>query len=289
MADYLEAYARHHRLPVRTGARVERLIREGDRYLVEAGGRSLEARHVVVAMSSYQAPVTPAFASELDPTIVQLHSAHYRNPAQLPHGDVLLVGAANSGAEIAMDLVASGRRVTVAGRDVGQVPFPVRKAAVRRLILPILFRVVFHRLLTVDTPLGRRARPKMVKGGLPLIRTRSQDLAAAGVVRAPRVAGIRGGRPLLEDGTVLDVAAVVWCTGFDMGASWLQLPVFDKDGEPRQMRGVVPDEPGLYFVGPHFLYAASSTMIHGIGRDASRVADVVAERLAQGAVTPPAA
>jgi putative flavoprotein involved in K+ transport len=88
---------------------------------------------------------------------------------------------------------------------------------------------------------------------------------------------------LLEDGRVLDVSGVVWSTGFDIGGSWIQLPVFDEHGEPKQARGVVPDEPGLYFVGPHFLYSASSTMIHGVGRDASRVADVIARRAGVGA------
>jgi putative flavoprotein involved in K+ transport len=278
MADYLEAYAARHRLPVRTGMRVDRLTRENDRYLVSVGDRRIEARHVVVAMSSYQKPVAPAFAKELDPAIVQIHSVDYRNPSQLPPGDVLIVGAGNSGAEIAVDLVRSGRRVQVSGRDVGQVPFPVRSTLVRRLILPILFRLIFHRLLTVDTPLGRKVRPKLISGGMPLIRTRSQDLAAAGVTRVPRVAGVRDGRPMLDDGTVLDVVGVVWCTGFDMGQSWIQLPVFDEQGEPKQVRGVVPEEPGLYFVGPHFLYSASSTMIHGIGRDASRVAETIARR-----------
>jgi putative flavoprotein involved in K+ transport len=284
MADYLEAYAEHHRLPVRTGTRVERLERDGNGYVVRAGGRRIESRHVVVAMSSYQKAVTPDFAGQLDPAIAQLHSADYRRPSQLPSGDVLIVGAGNSGAEIAIDLVRSGRRVWVSGRDVGQVPFPVRNPLVRRFVLPILFRLVFHRLLTVDTPLGRKARPKMTRGALPLIRTRSQDLAAAGVTRVPRVSGTRAGQPLLEDGTVLDVAGVVWCTGFDMGRSWIQLPVFDEHGEPKQVRGVASGEPGLDFVGPHFLYSASSTMIHGIGRDATRVADVIAQRISKEAV-----
>jgi putative flavoprotein involved in K+ transport len=284
MADYLEAYAEHHRLPVRTGTRVERLERDGNGYVVRAGGRRIESRHVVVAMSSYQKAVTPDFAGQLDPAIAQLHSADYRRPSQLPSGDVLIVGAGNSGAEIAIDLVRSGRRVWVSGRDVGQVPFPVRNPLVRRFVLPILFRLVFHRLLTVDTPLGRKARPKMTRGALPLIRTRSQDLAAAGVTRVPRVSGTRAGQPLLEDGTVLDVAGVVWCTGFDMGRSWIQLPVFDEHGEPKQVRGVASGEPGLYFVGPHFLYSASSTMIHGIGRDATRVVDVIAQRISKEAV-----
>jgi len=143
-------------------------------------------------------------------------------------------------------------------------------------VLPIVFRILFHRILTVDTPLGRKVRLKLIKHGMPLIRTRGRDLAAAGVTRVPRMEGVRDGYPLLADGTVRRVSSVVWCTGFNMGQSWIDLPVFDSDGEPIQKRGVVPGEPGLYFVGPHFLYSASSTMIHGIGRDARRVAERIA-------------
>lgn len=283
MADYLESYATRFRLPVRTGTRVDRLGREGDRYLLRVGDRQLAARHVVVAMSSYQRGVTPPFAAQLDPAITQLHSVDYRRPSQLPPGDVLLVGAGNSGAEIAIDLARDGRRVLISGRDVGQVPFPVQSPMVRRLLLPILFRFVFHRILTLDTPIGRKARPKMITGGMPLIRTRGSDLAAAGVTRVPRMDGVREGYPLLADGTVRRVSGVVWCTGFDMGQSWIDLPVFDEHGEPIQQRGVVPGEPGLYFVGPHFLYSASSTMIHGIGRDAQHVARTIAASRATSA------
>jgi putative flavoprotein involved in K+ transport len=277
MADYLESYATRFSLPVRTGTRVDRLSRNGDRYLLEVGDRRLEARQVVVAMSSYQRGITPAFAAQLDPAITQLHSVDYRRPSQLPPGDVLIVGAGNSGAEIAIDLARDGRGVWISGRDVGQIPFPVQSSMVRRLLLPILFRIVFHRILTLDTPIGRKARPKLITGGMPLIRTRGRDLAVAGVTRTPRMEGVRDGFPLLADGTVRRVSGVVWCTGFDMGHSWIDLPVFDSHGEPIQERGVVPGEPGLYFVGPHFLYSASSTMIHGIGRDAQRVANRIAK------------
>ena len=74
MGDYLEAYARHFALPVRSGVRVERLSRLGDRFLIVAGSFQFEADNVVVAMANYQRPRVPAFASELNPRIVQLHS-----------------------------------------------------------------------------------------------------------------------------------------------------------------------------------------------------------------------
>jgi putative flavoprotein involved in K+ transport len=275
MADYLEAYAARFELPVRTGVRVERLSTRGERFVVVAGERRFEAENVVVAMASYQRPRTPPFAGELSPGIVQLHSMEYRNPQQLREGGVLVVGAGNSGAEIALDL-APGRPTWLSGRDTGHLPFRVEGAVARVVIRP-LFRIVFHRLLTVDTPLGRRARPKLLSHGMPLIRVKPADLAAAGIERVPRTAGVRDGRPLLEDGRVLDVANVIWCTGYQPAFSWIDLPVLGEN-EPLHERGVVADAPGLYFVGLSFLYAASSSMVHGVERDAGRIVELIATR-----------
>src|SRR5213076_767229 len=116
--------------------------------------------------------------------------------------------------------------------------------AARLLLVRLVLRVVFHRILTIATPIGRRVRPRVLHGGGPLIRVKPKDLAAAGVQRASRVAGARNGLPLLEDGRVLDVANVVWCTGFHPGFSWIDLPVFGPDGEPQHDRGDVSSEPG---------------------------------------------
>ena len=277
MADYLETYAIRFRLPVRTGLRVDRVSRTGSRYQVKAGDRTFEAEHVVVAMATFQRPKVPSFAADLDPGVVQLHSAEYRNLTQLDPGGVLVVGAGNSGSEIALEAARGGHPVWLSGRDTGHVPFRIEKT-LGRLLLPFVFRVVFHRLLTVDTPVGRKARPKVVSKGGPLIRVKPHDLVAAGVQRVPRMAGVRGGKPELEDGRVMDVANVVWCTGFHPGFSWIDLPAIGPDGEPTHQRGIVPGEPGLYFVGLHFLYALSSTMIHGVDRDAGRIADTIASR-----------
>lgn len=281
MADYLDTYAKHFDLPVRTGVRVERVSRAGDRYVIDAGDRRYEAEHVVIAMATYQEGRVPDFAPALDPGIVQLHSREYRNPAQLRPGDVLIVGAGNSGADIALD-VARSHRTWLSGRHPGHVPFRI-ESRIARVILPILFRVVFHWILTVDTPMGRRARPFVISKGGPLIRVKPADLSAAGVERVPRVTGVRDGKPLLADGRVLEVSNVIWCTGFHPGLSWLDLPnpVYGADGEPVHDRGIVPGEPGLYFVGLHFLYAFSSTMIHGIARDAERIADTIQARVSK--------
>ncbi len=275
MADYLESYARHFDIRVATGVRVEQLSREGDRFVATAGDRRFEADNVVVAMSSWQKPRIPEFADELDPGIVQLHVADYRNPSQLAEGGVLVVGAGNSGAEVASELSRT-HDVWLAGPSTGNLPFRP-ESVLARVLMPFVGRVIFHRVLTTSTPIGRRARPKMISTGEPLIRTKPRDLAERGVERVPRVTGVAQGQPQLEGGRRLDVANVIWCTGFHPGFSWIDLPAID----PQRLdhdRGVVRSEPGLYFLGLKFLYAVSSEQIHGVGRDAAHIADAIAAR-----------
>jgi len=279
MGNYLEQYARHFQLPVRSGVRVDALWREDAIYKVKAGNEVFEAAHVVVAMSNYQHPKFPSVAKELDAHITQVHSSSYKNPSQLQPGAVLIVGAGNSGAEIAMEL-SKTQEVWMAGRDTGHVPFEIANRNVQRFIMPILFRFIFHRLLTTHTILGRKTRAKMISQGAPLIRQKPKQLLAAGIKKVPRVTGVKDGRPLLENGEIADVQNVVWCTGFYPRFSWIDLPVF-KDEEPLQQRGVATNEPGLYFVGLHFLFAFSSSMIQGVGRDAKYVVEVIKKRLSK--------
>jgi putative flavoprotein involved in K+ transport len=273
MADYLEAYAARFELPVRTGLRVDGLSKEGGRYVVASGDRRFEADNVVVASGAHQIPRVPAFARELDPGIVQLHSSGYVGPSQLRDGGVLVVGAGNSGAEIAFE-IGRTHRTWLSGKEVGQIP--VQHGSVpARFVLPV-FRFLGHRVLTVRTPIGRKVGPKLATGATPLIRVKSKHLAAAGIERVPRVGGVRDGLPMLEDERLLEVANVVWCTGFRQEFSWIDLPVLGEDGQPLHERGIVPTERGLYFVGLVFLYSVTSDVLPGVGRDAARVATHIA-------------
>jgi putative flavoprotein involved in K+ transport len=284
MADYLEAYAREFDLPVRTGSRVQRLSRDRDGvFRIALADGQIRARQVIVAMSSFQSPRVPSFASELDPAITQLHSLEYRNPEQLQPGGLLLVGAGNTGAELARELAAD-REVWLSGRDVGAIPFNVTGFLGRHILARLVLRGLFHRVLTMSTPMGRRMRDKVVAHSGPLIRTKRPHLAATGVHFVGRTEGTEDGKPRTEDGQVLDVANVIWCSGFHPGFSWIDLPIQD-DGapQPRHNRGVSEDEPGLYFVGLEFLSALSSEMIHGVGRDAKRIAGLAAAAVRQQA------
>jgi putative flavoprotein involved in K+ transport len=279
MADYLEAYVHWFELPVRTGTRVNRLSREEGRFIARAEDHTYSANNVIVAMANYQKPKVPAFAADLDPDVTQLHSFDYRNPDQLRDGPVLVVGAGNSGAEIAKELCPL-HTVHLSGRDTGHLPFRLEGLPARLVLRRLVLRILFHRVLTVGTPIGRRARPKIVSRGGPLIRVQPDDLARAGVERAPRTVGVKDGRPVLETGRVLDVANVIWCTGFRPGFDWIDLPAFGEGdtSDPDHRSGIVNSVPGLYFVGLHFLHALSSGMVHGVGRDAERVARAIAGR-----------
>jgi putative flavoprotein involved in K+ transport len=275
VAEYLEAFATRFQLPVRTGVRVDRLSRDDGRFVVAAGDRSWEADNAVVAMSTFQVPRVPPFATDLSPDLVQLHSAGYHNPSQLQEGGVLVVGAGNSGAEIALE-VASRHPTWLAGKESGHVPFRIEGAAARFVFQPLLFRFVGHRVLTVDTPIGRKLRPRLMSHGAPLVRVKPRDLTAAGIRRDPRVVGVRDGHPVLADQRVLEVANVIWCTGFGPDFSWIDLPVFGENGnEPMHHRGVVTNQPGLYFVGLFFLYAMSSGFLPGVDRDAEHIVHAI--------------
>ena len=211
--------------------------------------------------------------------LVQLHSSAYRNLGQLKPGGVLIAGAGNSGAELAIEATRGGHPTWMAGNDTGHIPFRPESFLGRNLLAPLVLRFVFHRLLTVRTPLGRRLRPKMLGKGAPLIRVKPVDLAAAGVQRVPRVVGVQEGRPLLADGRMLSVANVIWCSGYHPGFDWIELPIFADEGTLLHQGGVVGKAPGLYFVGLTFLYAMSSSMIHGVSRDAERIVKtIVAQR-----------
>jgi putative flavoprotein involved in K+ transport len=270
VADYLEEYAGRFDLPVRTGSRVEDLSRSGDRFVLTTGDRRLEAENVVVAMANFQEPKTPSLASELNPAIYQVHSHHYKNPRELRDGPVLIVGMGNSGADIGME-VAQSHETWLAGKESAHVPFRIERAIAVHVLIRLV-RFVGHRVLTVRTPIGRKVRPKMMANAAPLVRVKPKDLVRAGVRRVGRIAGVRDGKPVTEEGEVLDVANVIWCTGYLPGFSWIRLPILGERQEPEHNRGIVEKEPGLYFLGLRFLYSATSDTITGVQRDARRIA-----------------
>jgi putative flavoprotein involved in K+ transport len=278
VADYLAGYAKRFSLPVQTLARVDRLQAIDGNYVLRLGADSIVAENVVVATGTFgRTPNIPDFALDLDPSIRQLHSSEYHRPAQLRPGSVLVVGASHSGTDIAYE-VASTHPTVLAGRDPGQVPVRLDHWSAR-VVFPAIGFLAKH-VITRRTPIGRKAMDDVRLHGLPMVRVKRSDLQARGVERIlRRVTGAHDGRPVVDGVGALDVANVVWCTGFRQVFDWIEMPIFGADGWPREMRGVVPEAPGLFFCGLAFQYAAASTVLPGVGRDAAYIAKQIDARV----------
>lgn len=277
VADYLAQYAAHFELPIRFGTRVTGLHPTDDGgYVVVTDQEELRCQNVVVCTGTFgRAPFMPEFAADLDPTILQLHSSEYRRPGQLREGPVLVVGASHSGTDIAHE-VAETHPTMLAGRDCGQIPVRI-ESRTARVVFPMLMFAWRH-VVTRRTPVGRVAMSHVRYHGGPMLRVKRSDLVDRGVERVTeRVSGVENGRPVIA-GTAVDIANVVWATGFRQVFDWIDLPIFGEDGWPREYRGVVPEAPGVFFCGMSFQHGFSSMLLPGVGRDAGHVAHRITQR-----------
>jgi putative flavoprotein involved in K+ transport len=274
VADYLAEYAARFDLPVLLDCRVTTLTRVADRFEARTSQGTIRARQVVVATGPFQVPVVPAVAGSLPTSVLSLHSADYRSPAQLPAGPVVVVGAGNSGLQIAEELAAT-RQVTLA---VGTRPPRVPQRFLGRDLFWWLTRLGLMQK-TADSRLARRVRSRDLVIGTSLRR-----LAEAGVVVRPRVTGASQSGLELADGSTVAPAAVVWATGFRSDHSWIDVPGALDGGEVRHRRGVT-HVPGLYFVGLPWQHTRGSALLGFVQHDAAWIANAVTDRQRQGEVT----
>ena len=276
---YLGRYAETFALPVELGSAVRSLTQAGGAFVVELGGRRLEADQVVVATGPFQAPSVPAFAAGLAPEVLQIHSTAYRTPTDLPpEARVLVVGGGNTGYQLAAELSATHRVDLAVGSR--QTPLPQR----------LLGRDLFWWLTklglltkTVDSRIGRRARDRDT-----LIGSSPRGLRRRGVRLRPRVVGAAGRTVSFADGSELDADAVIWATGYRLDHSWIGLPVLDAEGRVQHRRGVT-DVPGLYVLGLSWQHTRGSALLGWVGDDAQFIAgriDALARSDAAGDPSP---
>ena len=277
IADYLEAYARRFEFPVRTGVKVLGIKAEGDHYIIETRNEMISAQNIVVATGPFHHPGIPEFAKDLNPQITQFHSSEYQRPSDIQEGPVLVVGAGQSGAEIALDL-APDHKVWLSGRDVGEEP--AFDESFKGRIINTIMVFAATKVLNVANPLGRMMRKHFFypSRGIPRAGGTKKRLIKAGVEWVPRTNGTINGCPRLEDGRLLKVNNVIWCTGFVTDYSWIKLPVFNEFGYPFHKRGVVQGQAGLYFIGMPFQRTLSSSLLLGVGKDAGYIAKHIASR-----------
>jgi putative flavoprotein involved in K+ transport len=266
--DYLRAYAGRNGLDVRTRVDVERLEPGPGGWTVATSAGPLEAERVVIATGYSNVPHLPnwpgAFAGEV------VHSADYRNPAPYAGRRVLVVGAGNSGTEIAVDVADGGAAEvslsvrsspSIVRRDTFGFPSQVLGIVLPRLPVPVVDRIasLLRRLTVPDlAPYGLHAPARPYSD---FLRRRVPPILDVGIVDAVRSSRVRvvaalerfeDGAAVLADGTRLEVDAVIAATGFRTGLEPLvgHLGVLDEHGEPLvHGREEDPNVPGLHFVG----------------------------------------
>lgn len=275
VADYLERYAEEFDLPVELNTRVTGVRRENEEFILTTDTSNVSADYVVVATGANHHPNIPPVAADLPNDIFSCHSSEYTNPSSLQAGDVLVVGAGNSGTQIATEIANDdvNRRVWLVGPDRGQLPRRLLGRDFFRWAVPTIFR--FKRTGFLGRKLYQRTGPQ----GDPVFADAYEKMQDAGVDRVTgRITDVENGRPTTEDGHRFDVFNVIWATGFRPEFTWIELDMFTEEGYPKQTRGVT-EIPGLYFVGLPWLYRASSSLIGGVGADAEYIANHISERI----------
>ena len=265
VADYLQTYAAHSHLPVRLGTTVTSLTSSGGQYVAKAAEQEIKARQVVVATGPFQALFTPALADHLD--VPQIHSADYRRPDTVPPGKVLVVGAGNSGCQIALELSGTRQVELSVARRIPTVP----QRPVGRDIWWWATAVGLSRV-TARSRLGRRlaTRDQIIGVGPRQLKRRY------GVRIRPRVTAVTGRTVTFADGQAAEFAAVLWATGYTMDHSWINVPsAKDEQGRIRHNRGVTP-APGLYMLGLTWQHTRTSALLGWVGNDAAYLADRMA-------------
>ena len=290
---YLEAYAAHHRIGVRTGFEVTDIERAGDRWLISSPGGELRAGHVVVATGYNHTPRLPDWPGRDSFTGELSHASRYRNGKPYAGRDVLVVGAGNTGAEIAVDLVEHGaRRVRLAfrtpphivRRELNGIPTQLTSLLLRHAPTQLADALAeFVRRRTVPD-LSHRGLPdpgpgvytRAKRGEIPILDVGLIDAVQAGQVEPVRaVNGFDEVRVLLEDGSAIEPEAVIVATGYVRGLEPLigHLGVLGSDGRPA-VHGARTHAaaPGMRFIG---YTNPVSGMFREIAIDARRIARAI--------------
>ena len=267
VADFLQAYVARFQLPVQLNTTAESLTRTDDGYVVTTTQDTLRARQVVVATGPFHTPLVPPIANDVGPEVTQLHSVEYRRPHDVPAGRVLVVGAANSGCQIALELSATHTVELAAGQRIPTIP----QRPLGRDVWWWASGIGLDRV-TVGSRLGQR-----LAGRDQVIGDGPRQLAKRHGIRVrPRVTMATGRTVTFADGAVSEYDAVVWATGFTADHTWIDVPgVHDERGRILHQRGITPS-PGLYLLGMTWQHTRTSALLGWVSSDASYLANQIA-------------
>lgn len=271
MAAYLMKYAEKYSFPIQLRTSVTSIRQTSSGYEIHTGAETFECDNLVIATGGHPKPKKPDLSGSLSSAIFNIHSSQYKNPGSLPPGRVLVVGVGTSGVQIAIDL-AKTHKVFLSGKPTFHIPDFIFRYFGR----PYWWFI--NNILTIKTPMGRKARKGILTGGAPLINVSMKDVHAAGIEQLPRLTGVENGQPKFEDGRVVKVDSIIWATGFKPDFKWIEIVQVEESGWPKTNRGISNNCDGLYFVGMVFQFGLTSAIIGGVGRDAGFVAKHIAER-----------
>jgi putative flavoprotein involved in K+ transport len=318
--------------PVALGTEVQRLAplpARGFRAVTTQG--ELFAREVVVATGSYHVPRMPRLSARISERITQLHSHDYRNAAMLPDGGVLIVGSGQTGLQLAEELAAAGRQVSVAVGSAGRVPRRYRGRDIFAWLAAVLrdgaaYGVAFPAAAQLPDPRRRFTAMPALSGHGGGHDTNLREFAAAGMRLAGRLTDADGERVTfaadLADNlaaadrffderfrAVIDtyieraaidappdsrveiayepagitelnllregISTIIWATGYALDYRWIEAPVLDDHGYPRNERGV-SEIPGLHFLGLLWQHSQASASLIGPELDGPYLVDRLA-------------
>ncbi|MBA9078850.1 flavin-containing monooxygenase [Rufibacter quisquiliarum] len=264
IARYLQQYAQQFRLPVELGQPVVSLTKKEGLFFLQTPSAHYLAQQVVVATGPFQAPFLPTYATAPAPEVVQLHSSRYRNPGQLPPGNVLVVGAGNSGAQIAVELA----KYHAVHLSVKRKP---RFSSLRMLGRSVFWWATVTGALYAS-PTSRVGKKVLRKADVIYGRELEQLLREKVIPLRPEITGFAGSQVFFKDGTSTQFSSIIWATGFQPDYRWLQIAgAITADGNPLHEQGLSP-VPGLFYLGLSWQRSRSSALLLGAARDAQFIA-----------------
>lgn len=235
VAEYQQRYAEWLRVPLRLGARVDRATPRADgSFDAFIGGEVVRARNVVVTTGAHHTPRIPAFAARLGGRVTQLHSCEYGTFGPLPDGPVLVIGARNSGVEIAMDLGGTHEVTVAIGKHPRYAPARWRSPTWWRLAQ---LRGWLLRGASLPGPLPWPLKPPAGWVELDIDRARREGRLSF----ATRAIDADGATVRFADGSEMRPRTLIWATGFRLDDSWIDVPL--ENGAMRvgqHRRGPVP-------------------------------------------------
>lgn len=241
IAAYLENYANTFSLPIQLNTEVRDLVKLNQGFMIVTKENEITAKKIVIATGAFQKPFVPSFATSLSSNVLQLPSSQYKSVNQLREGAVLVVGAGNSGVQIAVEASTEKEVYLSVGHKIRFLPQDIGKKS----IFWWLDKVGMYKV-TGNSKIGQwiKNHPDPIFGYELKSKIKSEAISVF-----PRTESIRNDTFLFQDKRSVRVSNVIWATGFNSDYSWISIPqVINEKGEPIHYRGV-SNVSGLYFLG----------------------------------------